>query len=198
MNTENESPKEESIMSELTTLGKNLGAAVRAVLDSPQRYEIEEEVRTGFQSIVTEINDTIAKARTADVSKEMAEQTSKAVETVQTSVFTEELRQGVIKGLRTLNEELNEALTKLEASQQKAAPSAAEPTTAEPVEPTPQAETATADEPVEAAEPAASVEPEEPIEAPAPAEPVASVEPEAKPAPPEPAEAPETTPENDD
>ncbi|MCO6452964.1 MAG: hypothetical protein J5I90_19425 [Caldilineales bacterium] len=109
------------IVRELGILGHKLGVAIRSALDSPQRYEIENEVREGFQTAVTEINDVIGKARSTDVAREMGEQTDKVVGAVRTSQVTKDLRDGFVKGLRTLNAELDAVVVRLEQQSEKEA-----------------------------------------------------------------------------
>lgn len=102
-----------SLTNELNTLAQKLGEAVRTTLASPQRREIEQEVRAGFENVVTEINEALAKARQTDATKQLEEQAEKLVGTVKSSKVTAEARQGLIKGLQTLNQQLDEIITRL-------------------------------------------------------------------------------------
>ncbi len=135
MSSDNQPPKS-PLVDELATLGKNLGSAVRTLLESPQRYEVEDEVREGFQTVVTEVNDALGKARSTDVAKDVGVRAEKVVESVKTSQVTAELREGLVRGLHSLNAELGYLVDRLntEAEQTEApveAESAAEATPAE-------------------------------------------------------------------
>ncbi|MCP4165150.1 MAG: hypothetical protein GY759_04555 [Chloroflexi bacterium] len=138
MSSDNQPPKS-PLVDELATLGKNLGSALRTLLESPQRYEVEEEVREGFQTVVTEVNDALGKARSSDVAKDVGVKAEKVVESVKTSQVTAELREGLVRGLHSLNIELGHLAEHLnnEAEQTEApveaesAESAAEATPAE-------------------------------------------------------------------
>ncbi len=117
MSTEQPEPNNShTLFDELSVLGKNIGAAVRSVIESPQAREIEEEVRTGFQTVVHEVNDAIGKARSTDVAKDLGEKTSQAAESVRTSKVTEEVRTGLVKGLKSFNKELEQMLQRLDTS----------------------------------------------------------------------------------
>ncbi len=102
-----------SLTNELNTLAQKLSETVRTALASPQRQEIEQEVREGFENVVTEINEALAKARQKDVTQQLGEQAEKLVGTVKSSKVTGEARQGLIKGLQTLNQQLDEIITRL-------------------------------------------------------------------------------------
>ena len=117
MSTEQPEPNNNhTLFDELAVLGKNIGAAVRSVIESPQAREIEEEVRTGFQTVVHEVNEAIGKARSTDVAKDLGEKTSQAAESVRTSKVTEEVRSGLVKGLKSFNKELEQMLQRLDTS----------------------------------------------------------------------------------
>ena len=113
MSTENK-PEQSPIAEELSNLGRKLGAAFRAAMSSPQRQEIEHDLREGFQTVVNEINEAMAKVRSTDVAKEVGEQASKAVGTVRGSKITQEMRDGLLKGLQTLNSELDQFIDKIQ------------------------------------------------------------------------------------
>lgn len=129
-----------TLFDELAVLGKNIGAAVRSVIESPQAREIEEEVRTGFQTVVHEVNEAIDKARTTDVARDLGEKTSQAAESVRSSKVTEEVRFGLVKGLKSLNRELEQMLQHLETPSAPDAPTAAAPSAAPSPSPEPVAD----------------------------------------------------------
>lgn len=110
-----EQPAAHSIVDELTALGKKLGAAIQAGLSSPQWQQVETEVREGFNNVVSEVNEAMTKARSTDAAKQVGEQATRVVETVRVSKVTSDVREGLIKGLKVLNRELDEAITKMEA-----------------------------------------------------------------------------------
>lgn len=139
MSTEQPEPNERNtVFDELALLGKNLGNTVQSVIDSPQAREIEEEVRTGFQTVIAEVNDAIGKARSSDVAKDLGDKTSQATESVRASKVTDEVRTGLVKGLHSLNKELEQLLQRLDkptatdASAAAPAPEAPTPETTTP------------------------------------------------------------------
>lgn len=128
MSTEQPEPNDRNtVFDELSLLGRNVGDAVRSVIDSPQAREIEEEVRTGFQTVVAEVNDAIGKARTSDVAADLGDRTSQAAESVRASKVTDEVRTGLVKGLHSLNKELEQLLQRLDTPTASDAPVADSP-----------------------------------------------------------------------
>lgn len=113
MSTENK-PGRNPVNEELSNLGRKLGDALRSVMSSPQRQEIEHDLREGFQTIVTEINEAMSKARSSEVAKEVGEQATKAIDSVRASRVGQELRDGLLKGIKALNVELDELIDKLQ------------------------------------------------------------------------------------
>jgi hypothetical protein len=104
--TDEQKPKRSPVVEELNELANKLGDALRTLLASPQRHELEEDVREGFTTVVSEISEALEKARSTDTAKDLEEQAGKVVEKVRTSKATQDLREGLVKGLQTLNDEL--------------------------------------------------------------------------------------------
>ncbi len=123
-----------SIVNELASLGKKMGAAVQSALTSPEFKDFEHEVRVGFNTAVSEMNEAIAKARSTDVAKDVGGQASKVVDNVRSSKVTQDVRDGFLKGLKALNRELDSAIERMET---KAAepPHAGEPPAETPGDP---------------------------------------------------------------
>lgn len=125
--TSEQQPERSPVVKELNDLGKKLGDALRTLMESPQRKEIEEDVREGFQTVVKEINEALSKARSTEVAKDVEEQAGKVVDAVRTSKMTDDVRSGLVKGLRSLNEELDTLVDRL---QEKTEPEPEEAATA--------------------------------------------------------------------
>jgi hypothetical protein len=144
MSTEQPDPNDRNtVFDELALLGRNIGDTVRSVIDSPQAREIEEEVRTGFQTVISEVNDAIGKARSSDVAHDLGDRTSQATESVRASKVTDEVRTGLVKGLHSLNKELEQLLQRLDTPTATDAPAASPaPETPAPEPATPESKTA--------------------------------------------------------
>ncbi len=104
-----------SVLEELTTLGQKLATTIQTAINSPQWHQVENEVREGFSNIVQEVNEALAKARASETAKQLEERAAKAVEAVRTGKVTADLRENLVKGLKVLNRELDEIITRLES-----------------------------------------------------------------------------------
>ncbi len=120
---EQEAPKASarSLAEELSRLGQNFSELIKEVLEAPQLQEVRKEVTSGAQNMIEEINEAIVKAREAPITQEVAQKAASAVEEIKTAPVTENLRVGLLKTLRSVNEELNEIIAKMESASQESA-----------------------------------------------------------------------------
>lgn len=114
----------DKIMNELSQLGHKVAAAVQTVWDSEERHKAEEEIRKALKMAGDSIDHVAESVRKSDVTKDVQGQATRAAEAVQHSDVTKQLKQGLLSGLRRINEELNEFLDKSKA--EEAAKSAGE------------------------------------------------------------------------
>lgn len=121
-----------TLVDELTALGKKFGVAIQSALNSPQWQQVETEVREGFHNVVTEVNDALSKARSTDAARQVGEQAAKVADTVRSSKVTFDVREGLLKGMKAMNRELDEVISRME---QKAAEPSQPSEPAEPAEP---------------------------------------------------------------
>jgi hypothetical protein len=105
------------IMNELSQLGHKVAAAVQTVWDSEERHKAEEEIRKALKMAGERIDHVAEDLRKSDVTKDVQSQATRAAEAVQKSEVTKQVREGLLTGLRRINEELNEFLDKSKAEQ---------------------------------------------------------------------------------
>lgn len=114
----------DKIMHELSQLGHKVTAAVQSVWDSEERHKAEEEIRKALRMAGDSIDRVADEVRKSDVTKDVQSQATRAAEAVQKSDVTQQLKHGLLSGLRRINEELSEFLDKSKA--EEAAKSAGE------------------------------------------------------------------------
>ena len=107
-------PASSTVVNELSNLGKKLGVTIQSAISSQEFKDFEREVRDGFAMAVNEMNEAIAKARSTDVAKDVGGQAGKVVENVRSSKVTQDMRDGLIKGLKSLNRELDNVIDRFE------------------------------------------------------------------------------------
>jgi hypothetical protein len=105
------------IMNELSQLGHKVTAAVQTIWDSEERHKAEEEIRKALKMAGERIDHVAEDLRKSDVTKDVQSQATRAAEAVQKSEVTRQVREGLLTGLRRINEELSEFLDKSKAEQ---------------------------------------------------------------------------------
>jgi hypothetical protein len=105
------------IMNELSQLGHKVTAAVQTIWDSEERHKAEEEIRKALKMAGERIDHVAEDLRKSDVTKDVQGQATRAAEAVQKSEVTKQVREGLLTGLRRINEELSEFLDKSKAEQ---------------------------------------------------------------------------------
>jgi hypothetical protein len=105
------------IMNELSQLGHKVTAAVQTIWDSEERHKAEEEIRKALKMAGERIDHVAEDLRKSDVTKDVQGQATRAAEAVQKSEVTRQVREGLLTGLRRINEELGEFLDKNKAEQ---------------------------------------------------------------------------------
>lgn len=105
-----------TLVDELTMLGKKFGVAIQTALDSPQWQQVETEVREGFHNVIDEVNSALTKARSTDAAKQVGEQASKVAGTVRASKVTSDVRESFLKGVKAVNRELDEVIARMETT----------------------------------------------------------------------------------
>lgn len=111
------SAPEGAILEELTRFGNRLAAVARQAWESDQRKNIETEVREGLLKAGERLDQVAEELRKSEVTQDLKVQASKTAQKVEESEVTQEIRKGVLTGLRRLNDELSDLLKKTEATE---------------------------------------------------------------------------------
>lgn len=100
------------LINELNQLGSKVASAVQTAWDSEERQKAEDEIRKALHTAGDRIDTVAEDLRTSTVGKDVRSQATRAAEVVQKNDLTKQMRQGLLSGLRRLNEELTEFLDK--------------------------------------------------------------------------------------
>jgi hypothetical protein len=133
-----EEPKvERSIADELGKLGKQVADAIKGAWESEDRKKLQVEITEGMQKFGAQVTEALDKASDSETAKELREKVEKVAADIREKGVVDDIRQGILTGLDTLNKELGKLVEKLEpkpAAEASATPEApAEPKA--PVEP---------------------------------------------------------------
>lgn len=118
----------EELSAEINRLAEAFSRAVRAAWQSDQRKQLETDLNRGLRSLVDNVEETLVKFNRSEQGQELREQAERVVVKVRSSKVTEDLRQGLTKGLSVVAaelQELAERMEKDEAAQAKGTATAA-------------------------------------------------------------------------
>ncbi len=110
-------PESPEFKEELNRLVESFTRAVRAAWNSEQRRQIESQLQSGLRTLVEEVEESLKRLQESEEGRELRERAEKMVARVRTSKVTAEIQEGLVKGLHTLAEELQELAERLEAQQ---------------------------------------------------------------------------------
>ncbi len=140
MKAENQTPKSEpgpagstsseqatqNLVEELNRLGSKFAEVVQVAWESDQRKKIEHDLRTGISSLATTLEEGLKKVSESPQTKDLFDKAEDVAETVaervQKSQFAQDVADGLVKGLRTLTEQVDKLASELQSQKQQAAP----------------------------------------------------------------------------
>lgn len=115
------------IVDEINALGEQLTTAVRALWDSEDARKVRQEISDGFVELGQQIDEAVQKAKESEAAKEFETRVKKTVDKARESDVAGQVQEGLLSGLRQLNEELSKWLGSLERRDAPEADVAAEP-----------------------------------------------------------------------
>jgi hypothetical protein len=118
-----EQKSESGIMEELLALGQQLTTAVKALWESEDSRKLRQEIGDGFVELGHQVDTAIKSAQDSEAGQQFSEQVKGAMDKARESDLSAKLEEGLVTGLR----ELNEGLSTLVSSLQTRAPDEGEP-----------------------------------------------------------------------
>lgn len=119
-------PPKGDLFAELNQMGQKLGAAMQAAWESPKRKDLSEEVQEGLTEFSKQVDAAIKTARESKLGEEVRETAEKVVDEVRQSKVLDEIRDGLITGLKQVNAQLDKLLGRMTAKPADAPDAAAE------------------------------------------------------------------------
>lgn len=110
-----------AVLDELTKLGHKATDVLQQAWESEERKKAEEEIRNALRMAGDRIDKVADELRTSGVTEEIKGQTTKLLDAIEKSKVTEDIRKGVLAGLRRLNAELTELLEREKSTPESAA-----------------------------------------------------------------------------
>jgi len=138
MKAESQSPKSEqgtastsseqttqNLVEELNRLGSKFAEVVQVAWESEQRKKIEHDLKTGISSLATTLEEGLKKVSESPQTKEFFDKAEDVAETVaervQKSQFAQDVADGLVKGLRSLTEQVDKLASELQSQKQASA-----------------------------------------------------------------------------
>lgn len=118
--TEERKPSGE-IVDELRALGEQLATAVKALWDSDDARKVRQEIGDGFVELSHQVDEAVAKAKESEAAKEFETRVKDTMDKARESDVAGQVQEGLVTGLRQLNDELSKWIGSLTPSETPAA-----------------------------------------------------------------------------
>lgn len=110
----------ENIGDELQQLGRNLTAATRAMLESPEAQEVGVQLHKGLESLEKTVGQLVSQARESTVGQRVESGVSEATAAVKERGLLETLSESFTSALHTVNQTLEQAVDRAQARAEEA------------------------------------------------------------------------------
>ncbi len=106
-------PSGTTIADELNKLARQLVEAGRLAWESEDRKRLQAEITDGLNKFGEQVETAARQARDSETTKQFSEQAQRVATQVKETRVVDEVRDGLITGLATLNRELSRLLDRL-------------------------------------------------------------------------------------
>lgn len=113
------------ILDELNALGEQLATAVKALWESEDARKVRQEIGEGFVELGQQIDEAVKTAKDSEAARDFETKVKETVDKARESDVAEQVQEGLVTGLRQLNEELSKWVGSLSSSEAAEAPEAA-------------------------------------------------------------------------
>lgn len=101
-----------AILDEFGKLGTKVTAAFHTAWESEERKKADDEIRKALRMAGDRMDVFAEDVRKSEITKDLQTQATKTIDAVQKSEVTKKARQGLLSGLKRLNDELTSLLEK--------------------------------------------------------------------------------------
>jgi hypothetical protein len=105
------------ILDELNALGEQLATAVKALWDSEDARQVRQEIGDGFVELGHQVDEAMKTARESEAAKDFEIKVKQTMDKARESDVAGQVQEGLVTGLRQLNEELSKWLGSLTPSE---------------------------------------------------------------------------------
>lgn len=109
------------IVDELHALGEQLVTAVKSLWDSEDARNVRQEIGDGFVELSHQVDDAIKTARESEATKEFETKVKETMDKARESDVAGQVQEGLVTGLRQLNDEMSKWVGSLTPVEEPAA-----------------------------------------------------------------------------
>ncbi len=106
-------PTGSEVLQELQALGRELAATIKALWESEESRRLRQEIAEGFMELGRQVDAAVKAAQESETARQLEEQVKEAVEKARQSDLPRQVEEGLVMGLRTLNEQLARVVSSL-------------------------------------------------------------------------------------
>lgn len=106
-------PSGTTFTEELNRLARQLTEAARLAWESEDRKRMQAEVEDGLRRFGDQVEKALQQAKESETTKQFSEQAQRVVTNVRETRIADEVRDGLISGLASLNRELSRMVDRL-------------------------------------------------------------------------------------
>jgi hypothetical protein len=103
------------LLDELFSLGQQLSTAVKGLWDSEDSRKLRQEMEAGFVELGQQVEGAVKSAQESEAAQQLGEQVKETMERARESDVAASLEEGLVRGLRELNEQVSKMVSPLES-----------------------------------------------------------------------------------
>lgn len=99
---------------ELHAMGQQLATAVKSLWESEDSRKLRQEIGDGFVELGNQLDSAVKSAQESEAAKQFGEQVKETVDKARESDVAAKMEEGLVTGLKKMNEELSRFVGSLE------------------------------------------------------------------------------------
>jgi hypothetical protein len=103
-----------NISEELNKLGAQVAEAIRVAWESDERKKLQGEIVEGAQRFGHQLEEAVRQAKESEAAQRVKTQAEQVASKARETDVVEDVREGLLNGLQTLNRELGKLLARME------------------------------------------------------------------------------------
>jgi hypothetical protein len=117
-----EQTKDSEILGEIQSLGQQLATAIKSMWESEESRKLRQEIGEGFVELGHQLDAAVKSAQESEAAKQFSEQVRDVVDKARKSDVTAKVEEGLVAGLRELNEQLSKVIDTIESDEPQEEP----------------------------------------------------------------------------